>query len=666
MENSRPVPPSRRACPALRASSPHAAGHLSGRDEVLVDAAAAAEQPADDLADRVPAVAGGGEAERLVAARGGALAHVLGRVARHHVCERVVPREDVHHRAQDEGEDDEDGRRDEAVLPVVVVFVVLEQRRHRERDHRHELDQDVEGGARGVLERVADGVADDARLLLLLLGRVLALLEAELLAQLLRVVPRAARVGHHDGEHAARGDGAREQAHQEARPHQEAAHQRREDGVRPRRDHLADRRARRDGDALVAVGLDLVLRRGAVDALAKLLRLFGVYADALSERDALGVADVLELPADLGDDLGRRLAHADHRQRREQVRQHRAREDAREDDRVADVVARRVVDLVLEGGEEGERRQDGGADGEALARGGGRVAQRVERVGDVAHLLAQVGQLGEAARVVGDGAVRVGGEGDAEGGEHAHRRDGNAVRAAERRGRDDRHREHQRRRHARDHADAEALDDDGRGARHAAILDRHDWAEVEGGEVLGHLADRHARREADDDARKNVGAEAADLDDADVGAGGEEGGGEVHALLEGPHEGAEVDVPPLALRAGVDCEEADGGGDDADGGQEEGERDGLGALALQRVALLLRLGDGERRSGDDRADVRLKQVRAHARHVADVVADVVRDDGRVVRVVLVDPRLDLADQVRADVRRLGVDPSRHARKERNR
>ncbi len=35
--------------------------------------------------------------------------------------------------------------------------------------------------------------------------------------------------------------------------------------------------------------------------------------------------------------------------------------------------------------------------------------------------------------------------------------------------------------------------------------------------------------------------------------------------------------------------------------------------------------------------------------VADVVADVVRDDGRVARVVLGDARLDLADEVGADV-----------------
>ena len=62
---------------------------------------------------------------------------------------------------------------------------------------------------------------------------------------------------------------------------------------------------------------------------------------------------------------------------------------------------------------------------------------------------------------------------------------------------------------------------------------------------------------------------------------------------------------------------------------------------------------------DHRADVLggggLEQVGAAAGAVADVVADEVRDDARVARVVLGDARLDLADEVGADVGGLGVD-----------
>ncbi len=72
------------------------------------------------------------------------------------------------------------------------------------------------------------------------------------------------------------------------------------------------------------------------------------------------------------------------------------------------------------------------------------------------------------------------------------------------------------------------------------------------------------------------------------------------------------------------------------------------------------LGDGEDGDAQDhRADIlgrgRLEQVGATAGAVADVVADEVRDHTGVAGVVLGDALLDLADEVGADVRGLGVD-----------
>ena len=58
---------------------------------------------------------------------------------------------------------------------------------------------------------------------------------------------------------------------------------------------------------------------------------------------------------------------------------------------------------------------------------------------------------------------------------------------------------------------------------------------------------------------------------------------------------------------------------------------------------------------DQRYRVGLKQVRCHAGAVADVVADVVGDGRSVAWVVFRDPLLHLADQVGADVGRLGKD-----------
>ena len=75
---------------------------------------------------------------------------------------------------------------------------------------------------------------------------------------------------------------------------------------------------------------------------------------------------------------------------------------------------------------------------------------------------------------------------------------------------------------------------------------------------------------------------------------------------------------------------------------------------------------GERDRRDDRADVRLEEVGAHAGDVADVVADVVGDGGRVAGVVLGDAGFDLADEVGADVGGLGVDAAADAGEQRDR
>ena len=74
-----------------------------------------------------------------------------------------------------------------------------------------------------------------------------------------------------------------------------------------------------------------------------------------------------------------------------------------------------------------------------------------------------------------------------------------------------------------------------------------------------------------------------------------------------------------------------------------------------------RVAEDERR--DDRDLVGLEQVGRHAGAVTDVVADVVGDGGRVARVVLGDARLDLADEVGADVGRLGEDAAADSHEE---
>ena len=114
--------------------------------------------------------------------------------------------------------------------------------------------------------------------------------------------------------------------------------------------------------------------------------------------------------------------------------------------------------------------------------------------------------------------------------------------------------------------------------------------------------------------------------------------------------------------------DADDGGDDPEGARDQREHHHADdAHAEVHPRLLGRRG--EPRAEDHRADVlgrgRLEQVRATAGAVADVVADQVGDHRRVARVVLGDARLDLADQIGADVGGLGVDPAAELREERD-
>ena len=85
-----------------------------------------------------------------------------------------------------------------------------------------------------------------------------------------------------------------------------------------------------------------------------------------------------------------------------------------------------LLDVSRQQGQSGQGRR---ADGETLAGGGGGVAERIERVGALADFGLLAAHLGVAAGIVGDGAVGVGGQRDAERGQHADRGDSHAVKA---------------------------------------------------------------------------------------------------------------------------------------------------------------------------------------------------------------------------------------------
>ena len=138
--------------------------------------------------------------------------------------------------------------------------------------------------------------------------------------------------------------------------------------------------------------------------------------------------DFAELTADFLHHLARGLANRGHGHGGDQIGNDAADEDADDHQGIGDVDGIQTNGLGV-GHEQGQGGQSGGADGESLADGGGGVAQGVQFIGDRAGFGAKFGHFGDAARVIGDGAVGVHGHGGADGGEHAHRGDADSEHA---------------------------------------------------------------------------------------------------------------------------------------------------------------------------------------------------------------------------------------------
>jgi hypothetical protein len=183
---------------------------------------------------------------------------------------------------------------------------------------------------------------------------------------------------------------------------------------------------------------------------------------------------------------------------------------------------------------------------------------------------------------------------------------------------------------------------------------------VVGGVVLGREADQVAGGEAEHDrhAEPDRRSDLVDVTEDPQRTGDTGDGRDDHRDV-----GAEVQLAGERLAGtAADEERADDRGEHADRADEqrEQERRLLQGVEVRRDGLRREVDATEQQRGehhrcDDRTGVGLEEVGAHAGDVADVVADVVGDGRRVARVVLGDPGLDLADEVRTDVSGLRVD-----------
>ena len=377
--------------------------------------------------------------------------------------------------------------------------------------------------------------------------------------------------------------------------------------------------------------------------------------------------DLAELAANLFDHLHRRFTHGVHGHGREQERHHAANEESTHHERVGDV-DHVDVGLLHERGEEGECGHGGRTDGEALADGRRGVSDRVELVGDEPDPLVQLGHLGDAASVVGDGAVGVDGELNAGGREHAERCDGDAVEAGDRISGDHAGGDEDDRHHGRLHADAQAGDDVRGSAGLRLFGDRVDRAAAQRAVVRGDVADGDTYYETEhggqtDPTPGDSHGRVLDVRRTTLGPQevGQNEGHDNHQACRA--QGTSVErVLGVAALLGLDDEGAEHRAQRARTGDDE-RQDHRTHPAIARSLRHDLEAHGKDHRADDGTDEGLEQVRAHAGHVTHVVTDVVGDHGGVPRIVFGETRLDLADQVRSDVGGLGIDAPAHAGEE---
>ena len=348
----------------------------------------------------------------------------------------------------------------------------------------------------------------------------------------------------------------------------------------------------------------------------------------------------------------RRVAHRGHGDGRDQERDGTADQQPHQDPGAGQFELEiRVMDPHRghEGGDDGQRGQRRGADRKALADGGRGIAERIQGIRDFTGLRPQAGHFGDAAGIVRHRAIGVDRHGNAHGGQHAHRRDTHAIDARELRGDEDHRCQDQDRQHHGLHAHRKAGDHHGGRAGIAGIGDLAHRSAA--GVILGDQAHQGAAHGAGEHREPDTQLDPQPAHQK-PGRHHEQGGGGKGSGTQGP----------ARLGAGTQAHhpDADHRGQQSHGCQRQRQEHQRGLRPMSGHGC----GNGDR--GDHGAAVGLENVGSHAGNITDVVPDIVGDHARIAGVVFGNAGLDLAHQVCAHVRALGVDAAAYPGEQRHR
>lgn len=257
----------------------------------------------------------------------------------------------------------------------------------------------------------------------------------------------------------------------------------------------------------------------------------------------------------------------------------------------------------------------------------------------------QFSHFGDTTGVIGNRAVCIDCNGNARGCQHADSGQGDTIdahfrigyAAHDEEGDEDGNADEEDRQEGGIHAYGQTSDDDCGMTGFGLIGNLLDGRIVSGSVDFGELANQQADDLAGCNSPECVQV-AEQLVGQECGSDDGQDAGHIGAGIQGP-----LRVRGLAV---TDVQDADDGSNDTAQGQQE--RISHACTALDRYS-------AQGQGGNDGAYIGFEQVSAHAGDVADVIADVVGDGGRVTRIVFRDAGFYLAYEVSAYVSGLGVD-----------
>ena len=315
-----------------------------------------------------------------------------------------------------------------------------------------------------------------------------------------------------------------------------------------------------------------------------------------------------------------------------------------------------VGDTGDESTEEGEGDEASGADGETLADSGGGVACSVKIVSAVTDILNKVGHLSDSTSVVGDGAVSVNGEGDREAAEHADGGKSDTVHGSKGEGDKDGDGEAEDGDDAREVAEGESVDDVGGSTVLASFSEFLSRSVLFGGVVLSDEADGETGPETEDDAdvALPLGSGVDGAGELDVNTiltvGKDEDGGDDHdGHKDGGNPQLDLKSELNGISSDVSEELADEGSNDANGGDDEREVDGV------RSVDHVHGGGGDDKSGAGGLSEGAEKISAHTGNITNVITDVVSDGAWVLGGVLGEGSINFTSEIGTDIGGLGVD-----------